>query len=76
MPADQNGKWHLDKRVSVGHVFTTLSLVVMFIVYMSKMDVRISVNEANIAHASNQFSKIEMALVRIEDKLDKKEDKP
>lgn len=39
-------QWHLDKTFNVGHLFTTIALVVSFASYVMTMDKRIAVLEA------------------------------
>ncbi len=79
-------RWHLKKEVTIGHIFTTMSVVLGIIFYTSKIDNRISLAEQKVeqiqaynkdamARADIQFSKLELSLQRIEDKLDRKVDK-
>jgi hypothetical protein len=37
--------WHLDKRLSVSHIITTLSAIFMFGVFMARQDTRLSLSE-------------------------------
>ena len=66
--------WHVDKRVSVSHLLTTLTIVVGLLIWGAKQESRISVLEKTFEiQAQNtqlQFSDIKGHLVRIEAKLD------
>lgn len=42
---DASRPWHLDRRVNIGHVFTTLSLAGAIFVWGSAMDRRVAVLE-------------------------------
>lgn len=46
--ADEPNAWHLDKKVSVGHLVSTLILAVGFISYISKQDTRIGLLEQRL----------------------------
>lgn len=48
--------WHVDKSLSIGHILTTVTLMVGGIWYLAGQDQRITTNELNIAHA-DQTSK-------------------
>lgn len=77
-PEDRRG-WHLDKRVNVGHLLTTVGLIVGVMVWGSKMESRIAVVENTVALQSNttqkELSEIKDSLRRIEDKLERKADR-
>ena len=80
------GGWHLDKKVSIGHIVTTIVVAASAFFYLSTLDKRISDNTAAISfnteriRASEQRTQDDMrdikgALIRIESKLDQKADK-
>ncbi len=41
-------KWHLDKRVSVGHLSTTIVIVVTFMLWAMNLETSIKINEHGI----------------------------
>jgi len=43
-----NGHWHLDKRVSVGHLVTTAAVVATFVVWLMSLDGEITVAQRDI----------------------------
>ena len=64
-------KWHLDRRVSVGHIVTTLVVVVSFVIWMLTLESRVSTNTLNIAYNKAAEEKHQMVEhVRLEVKLD------
>lgn len=78
--------WHLDKNISVGHIFTTLTVACSLIVWLMHMDARVAVLEAENVHnlrfhttmetrVQDSLNKLDAALIRIEAKLDGKADK-
>lgn len=71
--------WHLDKRLNVGHILTTLSIVLGAFVWGSTMEKRIALLEQAGELKAEQYkadmSMIRESLVRIEAKLDSKADK-
>jgi len=79
-----NNKWHLDKRVSVGHLITTLAIVGAAALWMLRLEGRINLVELRDAqmnirimevHARLKVAEAEIIrrLERIEDKLDSHE---
>jgi hypothetical protein len=82
----ENG-WHVDKRVSIGHIVTTLAVAVGALVWFTDLDKRTALNTEAVAQVRldmqhmeernlRALDEIRAALVRIESKLDNKEDKP
>ena len=67
--------WHLDKRVSAGHIVTTmLALVAAVIAYAELMALSERIDRAEDRN-ERQFREIKALLQRIDDKLDDKVDK-
>ena len=86
VPANGTGKWHLEKSVSVGHIFTTIVIAGSVLAWAMKMDSRVSVLENDQWHAKQTDERIErlwredmndikQSMLRIEAKLDGKADK-
>jgi hypothetical protein len=78
--------WHLDRRVSVGHIVTTLAVAVSLVIWLNDIDKRISVLEEIAQQHAERFDRTEKRweqelinvrrmLERIEDKLDRKVDR-
>lgn len=79
---DEDNGWHLDKRVSVGHIVTTAVVIVSFVVWANTLDKRIALNENAIKQNEKQielqreqtaqvYSGLHSELEKINDKLDK-----
>lgn len=78
--------WHLDKRLNIAHIFSTIAMIVTAVLYISKMEARIVLLEQQVHHqreyievlAENQersvaqgFAAIQQGLVRVEGRLDR-----
>ena len=83
--APTNGHWHLDKRVSVGHIVTTVGIVATFALWLMAIDGRVNLIEREIvainihdeehaARNTQQFTKLENRLdvqtLRLEKRMD------
>lgn len=66
----ENGHWHLDKRVSVGHLVSTLVIVITFVLWLMNLDARLQLaqqtveeiirdDQAHEADALRQFTALE-----------------
>lgn len=82
----EQNSWHIDKKMTVGHIITTLTVGVACFLYITAMEKRISLLEAKqeilkeeqlglAATMERGFEKLDLRLDRIYDKLDKKTDK-
>ena len=71
--------WHLEKRVTVGHILTTVSAFGSLAYFLATQDTRIAVLEhkvdANEQRMERDIGEIKGMLIRIEDKMDRKADK-
>jgi len=67
--------WHLKKEVSVGHIVTTLLLLGAVVGYANQLSARVSVLETKDQGFNASLLRIERAIERVEDKLDRKQDK-
>ena len=78
--------WHLDRRVSVGHIVTTLVVALGVVVWMQRLEANVLLNGQATALQSvrvdrledrteAQFREIKEMLARIEQKLDRKADR-
>lgn len=79
--------WHLKKEVSVGHIVTTATILISAAAYVTSVESRFTeaemrdmaiVERINRAERwqRDELAEIKSALRRIEDKLDRKADKP
>lgn len=70
---DDREPWHLDKRVNLGHLLTTLSLAVAIFVWASAMDRRVAVLEEKAAvqreRDANQDSTASAAVILLRNEL-------
>ena len=73
--------WHVEKNISVGHILTTVSMILAAMVFAFQMDTRVSVLESENLHSKEEririeqhtdltFIRIEDYLIRIEKKVD------
>lgn len=51
--------WHLDKRVSVGHIVTTAAVAGSLYLWMSRIETAVEVNSVNIGHNAESISRVE-----------------
>jgi hypothetical protein len=67
--------WHMDKKVNVGHLLTTIIIAITFFSYINAQDKRINANTLNIKALKEQrkedVSRVEKKLDKIDVKLDK-----
>ncbi len=79
-------QWHLDKNISIGHIITTMMVAVSLIAWGLHMETRLVLVEAEVTHSHeanarieqqvrDSISRIEALLTRIDEKIDRKEDK-
>lgn len=79
--------WHLKKEVSVGHIITTATIFISAVAYVISVETRFKEGEMrdlqfaermdrSDAWQTDEFGEVKTYLRRIEDKLDRKADKP
>lgn len=70
-----DGHWHLEKNISVSHIFTTMTMLVAGIWFVAQQNERIALNtqaiEANKVAIQQQESRVTKNLDTISNKLDK-----
>ena len=49
----EKAQWHLEKNISVTHIFTTISAIVSLVIVGSHFDTRLSVLEREVAYKGN-----------------------
>ena len=76
----ENGKWHIDRRVSVGHIITTLTIVVGFMFWIMSLETAVALNTTKIENTTisiqrldnnmnKQYAEIIRRLERLDDKV-------
>tara|TARA_R110000796_G_scaffold117736_1_gene230763 strand:- start:3699 stop:3962 length:264 start_codon:yes stop_codon:yes gene_type:complete len=87
MAEPTGNKFHFEKTLNIGHLLVTVSTIVAVTVYVMRIESRIEVMEATQQYLSVRLDretgrteaaleKIDRSLQRIEDKLDRKADRP
>ena len=59
--ADEVGKWHLDKRVSVGHLITTLAMVGAAALWMLRIEGRIDLVDLRDLQTERRIEQMELS---------------
>jgi hypothetical protein len=59
MEDEQSNHWHLDKKLNVGHLFTTLMLAGSMVVWAMTIETRIAEQGVKIETAIAQISRVE-----------------
>lgn len=72
---DDDNKWHLDRKVSIGHIVTTALALVAAILAYANIETRVAVLESRTSTIREDFRDIKDTLRRIEEKLEGKADK-
>lgn len=67
----EDGGWHLDKRLNVSHLITTLLLVVATFTYANGIDKRISILEESKRYQEATNAQVTQELRSINAKLDR-----
>ena len=49
--------WHLDRRISFSHIFTTLSVAVAAMVWLTSLEQRVTVSEVKITAVEKAYEK-------------------
>jgi hypothetical protein len=70
MANGNNGHWHLDKRISVGHIVTTVVVVATFAVWLMSIEGRVKVNERELMDIRREDAAMEIRLMAQAERLD------
>lgn len=74
MANGNNGHWHLDKRISVGHIVTTVVVVATFAVWLMSIEGRVKINERELMDIRKEDTAMEQRLqtqaARLDARLD------
>ena len=60
MPEKQNNRWHLDKRVSVGHLITTTAMVCAAALWLLRLEGRIDLVDQRDAMMFGRIEQIDL----------------
>lgn len=74
-----SNEWHIDKKITVGHLVTTLVVGISAVMYMDTIEKRVTVLEEKQElireMVAEDLKSIKSHLIRIETKIDGKVDK-
>lgn len=68
---DTGERWHLKKEIQLGHLITTATVAVAAIMYINKIDQRVTVVEVQVAAQRESSVALRAQLEKINDKLDR-----
>lgn len=68
---DTGERWHLKKEIQLGHLITTATVAVAAIMYINKIDQRVTVVEVQVAAQRESSVVLRAQLEKINDKLDR-----
>ena len=68
---DTGERWHLKKEIQLGHLITTATVAVAAIMYINKIDQRVTVVEVQVASQRESSVVLRAQLEKINDKLDR-----
>jgi hypothetical protein len=58
MPEENNNRWHLDKRVSVGHLITTLAMVAAAALWLLRLEGRIDLTDNDVENITKRVEQM------------------
>ena len=68
---DATKGWHFKKEVQLGHLITTFTIAISAVIYINKIEERVSIVEAQITNQKETGILFRMQLEKINDKLDR-----
>ena len=71
MTFESETRWHLDKRLNVGHILTTFTVAAGLFVWGSTIETRVTVLEEKTVHQQKVGEDIRDELIRMNQKMDK-----
>lgn len=63
--------WHFKKEVQLGHLITTFTIAISVVVYINKIEERVSIVESQMANQKETGILFRLQLEKINDKLDR-----
>ena len=70
-PTQDNDRWHLKKEIQLGHLITTFTVAIAAVLYINKIDQRVSVLEVQVSAQRDAATLLRGQLDKINDKLDR-----
>lgn len=64
-------RWHLKKEIQLGHLITTFTVAIAAVLYINKIEQRVSVIEVQITSQREASVLLRAQLEKINDKLDR-----
>lgn len=71
MESNSNNGWIFKKEIQLGHLLTTLMVVVSVIIYIQKIETRLAVAESQVDQLQEDNKVLKSSLDRINGKLDR-----
>ena len=71
MDNESNKNWHFKKEVQLGHLITTFTIAISAVVYINKIEERVSIVETQIVSQKENNNLFRGQLEKINDKLDR-----
>ncbi|MBI5138005.1 MAG: hypothetical protein HZA24_11815 [Nitrospirae bacterium] len=65
----ETGNWHLDRRVSVGHLVTTLTVLVAMVLWGARLETRIVLMEQDAARQARVDARQEADVQRLREEI-------
>lgn len=71
MNNESDKNWHFKKEVQLGHLITTFTIAISAVVYINKIEERVSIVETQIVSQKENNNLFRGQLEKINDKLDR-----
>lgn len=71
MDNESDKNWHFKKEVQLGHLITTFTIAISAVVYINKIEERVSIVETQIVSQKENNNLFRGQLEKINDKLDR-----
>ena len=71
MDNESNKNWHFKKEVQLGHLITTFTIAISAVIYINKIEERVSIVETQIVSQKENNILFRAQLEKINDKLDR-----
>ncbi len=70
-PNSTQERWHLKKEIQLGHLITTITVAVSALMYINKIEQRVTVVEVQVVAQRDGAALLRTQLDKINDKLDR-----
>ena len=71
MDNESDKNWHFKKEVQLGHLITTFTIAISAVIYINKIEERVSIVETQIVSQKENNILFRAQLEKINDKLDR-----